>query len=84
MMVIGPSAVQGVRFEIIRVIIDKIGRPRSGSPICQSLVWLQIELDDTKSYYQLIITIIVSGKKIHSGQTAPVGTMSKANNLEIS
>ena len=83
MMVIGPSGVQGVRFEIIRVI-DKIGRPRSGSPICQSLVWLQIDLDDTKSSYQLIITIIVSGKKIHSGQTAPVGTMSKANNLEIS
>ena len=33
---------------------NKIGRPRSGSPICLSLVLLQTELDDTKSYYQLI------------------------------
>ena len=34
---------------------NKIGRPRSESPICLSRVWLQTELDDTKSYYQLII-----------------------------
>jgi len=34
---------------------NKIGRPHSGSPICLSRVWLQTELDDTKSYYQLII-----------------------------
>ena len=34
----------------IRSVITKIGRPRSGSPIC-----LQTELVDTKSYYQLII-----------------------------
>ena len=40
----------------IRSVI-KIGRPRSGSPICLSRVWLQTELDDTKSYYQLIIKI---------------------------
>ena len=32
---------------------NKIGRSRS--PICLSRVWLQTELDDTKSYYQLII-----------------------------
>ena len=48
---------------IIRVI-NKIRRPRSGSPICQSRVWLQTELDDTKSCNQLIITITISEKKI--------------------
>ena len=39
---------------------NKIGRPRSGSPICLSRVLLQTELDDTKSYYQLIIKITIS------------------------
>ena len=39
---------------------NKIGRPRSGSPICLSQVWLQTELDNTKSYYQLIIKITIS------------------------
>ena len=34
------------RSVIIRVI-NKIGLPRSGSPICQSRVCLQTELDDT-------------------------------------
>ena len=33
---------------------NKIGRPRSGSPICLSRVCLQTELYDTKSYYQLL------------------------------
>ena len=33
---------------------NHVGRPRSGSPIRSSRVWLQTELDDTKSYYQLI------------------------------
>ena len=32
-------------------------------PICLSQVWLQTELDDTKSYYQLIIKITISEKK---------------------
>ena len=41
---------------------NKIGRPRNGSPICLSRVWLQTELDGTKSYYQLIITITISEK----------------------
>ena len=41
---------------------NKIGRPRSGSPICLSRELLQIELDDTKSYYQLIIRITISEK----------------------
>ena len=41
----------------------KIGRQCSGSPICLSLVWLQTKLDDTKSYYQLIITITISKKR---------------------
>ena len=72
-----------IRSVIIRVIY-KIRRPRSGSPICQSQVWLQTELDDTKSCYQLIITITIFGKKKHWGETSPVETMSKAKNLEIS
>ena len=39
-----------------------------------------------KSRYQLVMTITISKKKkeIHLGQTSPVGTMSKATNLEIS
>jgi len=41
---------------------NKIGRPCSGSPICLSRVWPQTELDDTKSYYQLIIKITISEK----------------------
>ena len=45
-----------IRSVIIRVI-NKIGRPRSGSPICQSRVWLQTELDDAKPCYQLIKTM---------------------------
>ena len=36
-----------------------IGRPRGGSPICLSQVWLQTELDDMKSYYQLIKKITI-------------------------
>ena len=42
---------------------NKIGRPGSGSPICLSRVLLQTELDDTKSYYQLIIEITISKKR---------------------
>ena len=43
-----------IRSVIIRVI-NKIGRPRSGSSICLSRVSLQTELDDTKPFFQLII-----------------------------
>ena len=39
---------------------NKIGWPHSGSPICLSRVWLQTELDNTKSCYQSIIKITVS------------------------
>ena len=63
--------------------MNKIKQPRSGSPICQSQVCLQTELDDTNSCYQLIVTITISEKK-NLGQTSPVGTVSKAKNLEIS
>ena len=48
---------------VIMQVINKIGWPQSGSPICQSLTWLQTELDNTKSCYQLIITITISEKK---------------------
>ena len=45
---------------------------------------ISTKLDDTKSCYQLIITITISEKKkIHLGQTSLVGTMSKVKNLEI-
>ena len=43
---------------------NKIGRPRSGSPICSSRVWLEAELDDTKSYYQLLKKITIFEKRI--------------------
>ena len=68
---------------VIMQVINKIGRPRSGSPICQSRVRLQTELGDTKSCHQSIITITISGKK-HLGQTSSVETTSKAKHLEIS
>ena len=42
---------------------NKIGRPRSGSPICLSRIWLQAELDSTQSYYQLIMKITISEKR---------------------
>ena len=64
---------------IIRVI-NKIRWPRSGSPICQSRLWLPAELDETKFCYQLIITIII--KKKHLGQTSPSGIMSTVKNLQ--
>ena len=38
-------------------------RLRREGPICFSPVWLQTELDDTKSYYQLIIKTTISEKK---------------------
>ena len=44
-------------WSVIIWVINKIGRPRSGSPICLSQVWLQPELDDTMSCYQLIKTM---------------------------
>ena len=42
---------------------NHVGRPRSGSPIRSSRVWLQTELDDTKSYYQLITKITIPEKQ---------------------
>ena len=50
-----------IRSVLIRVI-NKTGRPRSSSLICESLVWLQTELNETKSCYQLIIAVIISEK----------------------
>ena len=48
---------------VIMQVINKIGWPQSGNPICRSLTWLQTELDNTKSCCQLIITITISEKK---------------------
>ena len=48
---------------VIIQVINKVERPQR--------VWLllQTELDDTKSFYQLIITVTISVKKrIHLGQ----------------
>ena len=52
-----------IRSVIIWVIIKSDDRAAAGSPICLPRVWLQTELDDTKSYYQLIIKITISEKK---------------------
>ena len=49
---------------------NKIGRQRSGTSICLSRVWLQTELDYTKSYCQLIIKIINSEKRKIEKKTA--------------
>ena len=51
-----------IRPVILRVI-NKIRRPWSGSPIRKLRVWLQTELDDTTSCYQLIKTITEFGKE---------------------
>ena len=56
---------------------NKIGRPRSGSQICLSRVLLQTELDDTKSYYQLIIKITISEKKKNSQVLKKRGNLHK-------
>ena len=48
---------------VIGLSDDKIGRPGSGSPICLSREWSQTELDNTKSYNQLIIKIRISEKR---------------------
>ena len=47
-------------WSVIIQVINKNGRQRSESPICQSRVWLQTELDDTKSCCQIIITVTIS------------------------
>ena len=39
---------------------NKVGRPCSGSPICLLREWLPTELDNTKSYYQLITPILLN------------------------
>ena len=65
---------------IIRVI-NKIRQTWSRSLISQSQVWLQTELDDTRSCYQLIITITISENKTNSFrtdiQTSSLETVSK-------
>ena len=43
-------------WSVIIWVIDKTWQLQSRSPICKSWVWLQTELDNTKSYYQLIKT----------------------------
>ena len=71
---------------IIRVI-NKIRQTWSRSLISQSQVWLQTELDDTKSCYQLIITITISENKTNSFRTdiktSPVETVFKVKNFSI-
>ena len=56
-MLIGPSGVQK------KMINKSDDQEEAGSPICQSWVLLQTELDNTKSCYQLIITVTISKKK---------------------
>ena len=45
---------------------------------------VQLSITCMINCYQLIITNAISEKKKQLGQTSPVGTMSKAKNLEIS
>ena len=45
---------------VIIPVINKIGRPRSGRPICLITSMITTELDDTKFCYQLIITLTKS------------------------
>ena len=45
---------------------EKVGRPRSGSPICLSRVY-DYRLNWTKSSYQLIIKITISEKEKQPG-----------------
>ena len=71
-----------IRSVIVRVI-GKIGRPRGGIPICQSRVWLQAKLEDTKSCYQFFITVTISEKKIHLGQTSLIETTSKEESSSV-
>ena len=47
---------------VIIWVINKIGQLQSRGLICLSLLWLQTELDNKKSCYQLIITISISEK----------------------
>ena len=51
-MVIGPSRVQPVQ-----LVMNKSHSRFAAVQFCVSLVWLQTELDNSKSYYQLIKTI---------------------------
>ena len=48
-----------VRSEIIRLVTNKIERPRGGSPICLITSMITERLDDTKLGYQLIIKITI-------------------------
>ena len=61
------------------IIGKKIGQPQSQSHIC-----IQTELDDTKSCYQLIITILQFPKKKKKKlveQISPIETMSSVKNF---
>ena len=62
-------------------VINKFRQMWSRSLISQSQVWLQTELDDTRSCYQLIITITISENKTNSFRTdiktSPLETVSK-------
>ena len=58
-MVIVPN---GVQLSVIMQVINTIGQPQNMSPICHLWVWLQTQLNETKSCYQLIITISEKNK----------------------
>ena len=48
-----------IRSEIIRLVTNKIERPRGGSPICLITSMITDRLDDTKLGYQLIVKIAI-------------------------
>ena len=66
-------------WSVIMWVMKKIRWMQNGSQICWSQVWLQTELDNNKSCYQLMVTISIK-KKIHLEQISLVETMSLVKN----
>ena len=75
--VIARSEQSPIRSVIIRVIINR--KTARWSVIFQARVWLQTQLDDTKSYWQSIITITNSFKKIQ--KISPIENLSKIKKI---
>ena len=73
-MVIGLSGVR-CRSVIIRVITKLDDGPRSGSPICNHEYDYRPTSEDTKSHYQLIISITISDCKCPITCKCPINAL---------
>ena len=51
-----------IRSSLVVREINKIEPLQSGTPLCLSQIWSRTELDDTKSFCQVILTIAISEK----------------------